>query len=63
MRPQKLCRIHFWLAILWGTIGLTYTLVWGATSILWVGLISVYAIVLEHLTAWAAHRAEIQSEQ
>jgi hypothetical protein len=55
---RQLRRAHLGLAILWATAGGAYTLLWGATSILWVGLMSVYAIVVAHLAAYDAARAE-----
>lgn len=58
MTARQLQWIHLGLAIVWATIGTGYTLVWGAESILWIGLISVYAIVISHLAAYDAARAE-----
>jgi hypothetical protein len=58
MTAQQLRHIHLALAAAWATIGTAYTLLWGAESILWIGLISVYAIVISHLAAYDAARAE-----
>lgn len=58
MNARQLQLIHLGLAIVWATIGTVYTLIWGAESILWIGLISVYAIVIAHLAAYDAARAE-----
>lgn len=58
MTARQLRHIHLALAILWGTAGVAYTLIWGAQSILWVGLMSAYALVVSHLAAYDAARAE-----
>lgn len=54
--------IHYWLTILWITVG---TVVWFILSdVLWfVGFMSLYAIWVTHLAGWAAetpveHEAE-----
>lgn len=45
------------LTILWGTIGTGVSLHY-SNSILWVSLISIYAIVISHWTAHLAWRAK-----
>jgi hypothetical protein len=51
-------RFHATAAILWATAGTGYTLVWGADSILWVGIMSVYACAIGHFASYDAARAE-----
>lgn len=58
MNAAQLCRFHLTAAILWATIGLAYTLIWGADSILWVGIMSVYACAIGHFASYDAARAE-----
>lgn len=58
MTARQLCHLHLGLAIAWGTAGIAYTIIWGADSILWVGLMSAYALVVSHLAAYDAARAE-----
>lgn len=58
MTAPQLRRIHLAMAVIWGTAGMAYTIVWGAQSILWVGLMSAYALVISHLAAYDAARAE-----
>jgi hypothetical protein len=50
-------RIHLGLAVLWALMALPTVLLW-ADSVLYIGLISVYAIVIAHLAAYDAARAE-----
>lgn len=58
MTARQLRRLHLALAIAWGTLGMAYTIIWGANSILWVGIMSAYALVVSHLAAYDAARAE-----
>lgn len=54
-------KIHLGMAVLW--LGLLVpTIVWWKDSILYVGLISVYAIILEHLTAYLAGKSDKGAE-
>jgi hypothetical protein len=62
VNARLLGRIHLALAVVW--TGLLYpTVVWWKDSILFVGLISVYAIVVAHLAAYDAARAEQQAKE
>lgn len=57
MTAHQLRRIHLALALMWA--GLIFpTVVWWKDSILWVALMSVYAIVVAHLAAYAGARSE-----
>lgn len=50
---------QFWLTIIWATVGSAVSL-YLQNSLLWVALMSVYAIVISHWTAhlaWKAKRA------
>lgn len=57
MTARQLCRVHLGLAIFWAVMAIP-TVVWWKDSILWVALISVYALVVSHLAAYAGSRAE-----
>lgn len=50
-------RIHLGLAVTWALMAVPTVLLW-ADSVLYIGLISVYAIVVAHLAAYDAARAE-----
>lgn len=49
------------LTILWILLTIP-TILWWHSSILWIGLISVYAIVISHFTAHIAWKAERAAE-
>lgn len=57
MNATWLRRIHLSFAILWALMAVPTVLLW-ADSVLYIGLISVYAIVIAHLAAYDAARAE-----
>lgn len=58
--PRALKRAH--LSGFWVWLGLAYpTIVWWKESILWVALMSLYTVLIDHLTGWGAARAEGQS--
>lgn len=50
------------LTILWATVGTGISL-WLSSSILWVSLISIYAIVVSHFTAHIAWRAKRAAQE
>lgn len=54
---MALRRLHGWLTIAWA-LAILPTVLWWRESILWVALISVYANVVGHWSAWQAARAE-----
>lgn len=57
MTAAQLRRLHLALAVFW-TAMLVPTVAWWKNSILFVGLISVYALIVSHLAAYAGARAE-----
>lgn len=57
MTARHLRRIHLALAAMWALLAIP-TIVWWKDSILWVALMSVYAVVVAHLAAYDAARAE-----
>lgn len=57
MTATQLKAIHLVLAGVWALL-LIPTVIWWKNSILWIGMISVYAIVISHLAAYDAARAE-----
>lgn len=57
MTARRLQVVHLTLAIVWGLMAVPTVLLW-ADSVLYIGLISVYAIVIAHLAAYDAARAE-----
>jgi len=48
---------HGWATLVWATVGLAITLRF-PDSVLWVGLMSVWANVVGHWGAWQASRVE-----
>lgn len=60
MKAEHLCRLHLALAFVWAGLTVPTVLVW-KDSILWIGLMSSYAIVIAHLAAYDAARAERES--
>ena len=59
MKAGTLRKAHLVGAVIW--IGLAYpTIVWWKESVLWLCMISIYTVVLDHLGGWGAARAEKQ---
>jgi hypothetical protein len=54
----QLRKVHLVLAIIWAGPLTLATILWWHNSILWVGLMSSYAIVISHLAVYAGARAE-----
>lgn len=50
------------LTIVWATVGTAVSL-WLRNSILWIGLISIYAIVATHFSAHLAWRAKREASK
>lgn len=50
------------LTILWATVGTAVSIIL-SSSILWVSLISIYAIVISHFTAHIAWKAKRAAEE
>lgn len=58
MTAHQLRWLHLALAVGWATVGTVVTIIWLAESVLWVGLLSVYALVVGHLASYAGARSE-----
>lgn len=59
---RKVARFHLIAALIWVVLTLP-TLVWWKESILWVSLMSIYAIVVAHLAAYSAAHAEKEQKK
>jgi hypothetical protein len=59
--PQRLAAAHFSFAALWVLLVIP-TIWWWRDSILWVAFMSIYAIVIAHLSAAGAARAEQEAQ-
>jgi arginine exporter protein ArgO len=59
--PKYMVRFHLIMMAIWGGPLLFATVVWWKNSILWVGLMSVYAAWVGHFSAYDAARAERNS--
>lgn len=57
MTASRMAKFHLTLALVWATLTIP-TLIWWKDSILWVSLMSIYAIVIGHLAAYSAAHAE-----
>ena len=57
INAKRLAKFHLILALVWAMLTIP-TLLWWKNSILWVSLISIYAIVVSHLAAYSAAHAE-----
>jgi hypothetical protein len=55
--PRFLVRFHFSMLIVWVLLVIPTGLIW-RDSILWIGFMSIYAIIVSHFTGWDAARAE-----
>lgn len=54
---RRLQRAHLVLTFAWGLL-IIPTVAWWADSILWVGLMSIYACMVGHWSAYQAARTE-----
>lgn len=54
---KRMAKFHLVLALVWAILTIP-TLLWWKNSILWVSLMSIYAIVISHLAAYSAAHAE-----
>jgi hypothetical protein len=54
---RYLRRFHAVATLIWLAL-ITPTLIWWRNSVPWITLMSIYAIVVSHATAWQAARAE-----
>jgi hypothetical protein len=58
IKGSHLRSIHAALTIAWICL-IVPTMLWWRQSIFWVSLMSIYAIIVSHWTAWQAARAEV----
>ena len=59
--PKFLKQVHGYLTLFW-IVALFPTVFWFKASILWVALMSVWANIAGHWSAWQAVNAEIQTK-
>ena len=59
LHPRTMVRFHAGATGTWVTLAIP-TVMWWSTSILWVGLMSIWANVAGHWSAWQASRAEVE---
>ena len=57
LTARVMAKFHLALALVWAVLTIP-TLLWWKNSILWVSLMSIYAIVISHLAAYSAAHAE-----
>lgn len=57
INAKRVAKFHLILALVWALLTIP-TLLWWKNSILWVSLMSIYAIVVSHLAAYSAAHAE-----
>ncbi|MEH5974380.1 monooxygenase [Phytobacter diazotrophicus] len=62
LTARLMARVHLALALVWAVLTIP-TLLWWKNSILWVSLMSIYAIVISHLAAYSAAHAEKAASQ
>jgi len=62
LTARLMARLHLFLALIWAVLTIP-TLLWWKNSILWVSLMSIYAIVISHLAAYSAAHAEKAASQ
>jgi hypothetical protein len=61
MTADRWCKVHLALTILW-IAALVPTIWLWRESIFWISFMSIYAIIVSHMSAWQAARAERASE-
>lgn len=59
--PEALTKFHLTMLVLWAGPGMIVTVLWLKESILWVGVMSVYACAIGHFASYDAARAEQQN--
>lgn len=55
--PKAWKKVHLTLTVVWALLVIPTALFWNE-SVLWIGLISCYANMVGHFSAWQASRAE-----
>ncbi len=58
-RLKTIRTVNFWATIFWLVLVLPTILIW-SQSILWVALLSIWANVISHYTAYLAARVEVR---
>lgn len=61
-KPRFIRAVNGWFTLVWLTLVLPTVLVW-RKSILWVAVLSIWANVISHYTAWLAARDEVRLER
>lgn len=59
--PINIRRVNGWATVAWFAVGIPLSVIW-SQSILWVALISIWANVISHYTAWVAARVEVRAQ-
>ncbi|MCG7388772.1 hypothetical protein [Pantoea sp. ACRSB] len=62
LKAKSLAKFHLIAAFAWAVLTLP-TLIWWKESILWVSLMSIYAIVVAKVAAYSAAHAEKEQER
>ena len=57
MNAKQLQKVHLTAAVIWVLLGIP-TVVWWKQSVLWVAIMSLWANVVGHISAYDAARAE-----
>ncbi len=60
-RPRVIRTINFWATTFWVGLIIPTVFLW-SRSILWVALLSIWANVISHYTAYLAARVEVREE-
>lgn len=60
-RPRVIRAANFWMTLFWLVL-IGPTLLWWRDSILWVALLSIWANVVSHYTAYLSARVEVREE-
>lgn len=61
VKASQLRTFNLWATFVWMLL-IVPTLVWWKESILWVAMMSIWANIVGHFSAWVAARAEEMSE-
>jgi hypothetical protein len=61
VEPVNWARFHLWATVVWALL-LVPTLLWWLDSLIWVVIMSWYAIVVGHWGAYQAARVELKEK-
>jgi hypothetical protein len=61
IQAKQLLAFNKWATIVW-ILRIIPTVAWWTESVLWIGLMSIWANVVSHFTAWIAARAELENK-